>query len=155
MFGGFFDDPLYLWLTLAAILFLAELIVPGVFLVWLAIAAAVTGLAGLIIPMNLVGQLTLFGIASIASVMLARRWYAAHADESDDPLLNDRRARLIGITVKVVQPVTPTSGRVKIGDSEWSARGPDLPVDATARIVDVEGGTVILEAIEALPDPTL
>lgn len=153
MFGGILDDPLYLWLTLAAILFLAELFIPGVFLVWIAIAAAITGLASIILPMNVVGQLTLFGVASIATVMAARRWYNAGSDDSDDPMLNDKRARLIGTTVTVVQPVTPTSGRVKIGDGEWSARGPELPVGAIAQIVDVEGGTVILETFTDL-DPT-
>ena len=36
------SNPEYLWLGLAALLALAELFVPGVFLIWVAAAAAVT-----------------------------------------------------------------------------------------------------------------
>ena len=40
---GFFSETHYVWLTLAVLLGLAELMVPGVFLIWLAAAAAITG----------------------------------------------------------------------------------------------------------------
>jgi hypothetical protein len=65
--------------------------------------------------------------------------------KSEDPLLNDRAARLIGTTVTVVKPVNATSGRVKVADGIWSARGPALKKGETARIVDVENGVLILE----------
>ncbi len=144
----YLENPFYLWMTLAAILFLAELIVPGVFLIWLALAAAITGLATLLLPMHIAIQLLIFGAASVAAVMLGRRWYVT-SDHSDNPKLNDRGAQMVGRTVTVVKPVTPIGGRVKVGDGEWPARGPELAIGDTARIVAVEGGTVILETTES------
>lgn len=141
------NDPEYVWLTLAALLALAEIFVPGVFLIWVAAAAAVTGIASAFIDLTLAGQLTLFGLSTIASVLFGRRWYLTNVVKSEDPLLNDRGARLIGTTVTVVKPVNATSGRVKVGDGEWSARGPALKKGATARIVDVADGILILEAM--------
>ncbi|WP_108809775.1 NfeD family protein [Sphingorhabdus sp. Alg231-15] len=138
-------NPAYVWLTLAALLALAEIFVPGVFLIWVAAAAAVTGIASTFIELTLAGQLTLFGLSTIASVLLGRRWYLTNVVKSEDPLLNDRAARMIGTTVTVVKPVNATSGRVKVADGIWSARGPDLKKGETARIVDVADGVLILE----------
>ena len=139
------NNPEYVWLSLAALLALAELFVPGVFLIWVAAAAAVTGILSLFIDLTVAGQLTTFGVATIAAVLGGRRWYLTNAVTSEDPLLNNKAARLIGTTVTVVSPVNATSGRVKVGDGEWSARGPALEKGETARIVDVANGTLILE----------
>lgn len=141
------SDPEYVWLTLAALLALAEIFVPGVFLIWVAAAAAVTGIVSAFIDLTLAGQLTLFGISTIASVLLGRRWYLSNVVKSEDPLLNDRAARLIGTTVTIVEPVGAHSGRAKVGDGVWSARGPALSVGAAARVVDVTNGVLILEEI--------
>ena len=141
------SDPEYVWLSLAALLALAEIFMPGVFLIWLAAAAAVTGIVSAFSDLTLAGQLTLFGISTIASVLIGRQWYLSNVVKSADPLVNDRAARLIGTTVTVVQPVNAISGRVKVGDSEWPARGPDLPVGAIARIADVANGVLMIETI--------
>lgn len=141
------NEPEYIWLTLAALLALAEIFVPGVFLIWVAAAAAVTGIASAFIDLTLPGQLTLFGISTIASVLFGRRWYLTNAVKSEDPLLNDRAARLIGTTVTVVEPISATSGRAKVADGEWPARGVALSKGATARIVDVDSGVLVLEAM--------
>jgi len=141
------NDPAYVWLTLAALLALAEIFVPGVFLIWVAAAAAVTGIASAFIDLTVAGQLTLFGLSTIASVLFGRRWYLTNVVKSEDPLLNDRAARLIGTTVTVVKPVNATSGRVKVGDGIWSARGPALKKGETARVVDFADGILILEEI--------
>ncbi len=149
---GFFEqitslEPQYLWLIIALILGIAEIIVPGVFLIWLAAAAAVTGFVAMFIDITIPGQFTLFGLLALASVFFGRRWYMTHKVESSDPLLNDRAARLIGTNVVAVTPINATSGRVKVGDGEWPARGPDLKKGDAARVVDVASGVLILEEI--------
>ncbi len=153
MGDGFFSETHYVWLTLAVLLGLAELMVPGVFLIWLAAAAAVTGIASLFIDMTLTGQLTLFGISSVASVWLGRRWYLNSKVKNEDPLLNDRSARLIGKTVTVVEPITPTGGRAKVADGEWPAKGPAMESGTLAKVIAVNGGILELEAVEALEGP--
>ncbi|WP_417593810.1 NfeD family protein [Parasphingorhabdus sp.] len=141
------NNPEYLWLGLAALLALAELFVPGVFLIWVAAAAAVTGVLSLFIDMTFAGQLTVFGLATIAAVLGGRRWYLTHKVESENPLLNNRAAQLIGTTVTVVETVSSTSGRVKVGDGEWPAKGPDMEKGAIAKVAAVEGGILRLEAL--------
>ena len=136
----------YLWLIGAVVLSGMELLLPGVFLIWIAVAAALTGIATLVLGVPVIGQLVLFSLLAIAAVYSARKSYRAIGNTSADPMLNDRAARMVGQTVTVTEPVSATSGRVRVGDSEWTARGPTLAPGATARIVYVENGIVHLEA---------
>jgi membrane protein implicated in regulation of membrane protease activity len=58
---------------------------------------------------------------------------------------------MLGKIVVASQPIDAHSGRVRVGDSEWSARGgPAAPGDRV-RIVDVEGNCLKVEAEHALP----
>lgn len=142
------NNPEYVWLGIAALLALAELFVPGVFLIWVAAAAAVTGILSLFIDMTFAGQLTVFGLSTIAAVLGGRRWYLTHNVESESPLLNNRSAQLVGRTVTVVEAISATSGRVKVADGEWKAKGPDMEKGTVAKIAAVEGGVLRLEALE-------
>ena len=105
-------EPHWLWMLAAILLGIAELIVPGVFLIWLAAAAAATGLLTLAFGIDLPFQFALFALVSIAAVYLGRRWYVNNPMPSADPLLNDRAARLTGRTVVVVGALVNGEGRV-------------------------------------------
>jgi inner membrane protein len=56
--------------------------------------------------------------------------------------------------VTVVQPVDSNSGRVKLGDSEWSARGIPAAIGDRVRIVDIEGNCLKVEPEHRLPPPS-
>ena len=141
-------EPHYGWLIFAVLLALGELIVPGAFLIWVSAAAAITGIAVAALPMTLAAQFLLFAVLTIGAVLLGRRWYVATDRPVADPLLNDRAARLVGQLVTVVEPVSELRGRVRVGDSEWPARGPALPVGTTARIEAVRDGVLEISAAE-------
>lgn len=143
--------PGLVWLIAALLLGGAELIVPGVFLVFLAAAAAVVGLFLLLFPeLPLWGQLLGFTAWSVIAVLAGRRWYADTRPESADPLLNDRVARLLGDVVTVTQAIDGGRGRVRVGDSEWIAIGADAPVGARVRVTGVRDTALVVEAISPL-----
>lgn len=127
------------WLLGAALLAIFEIFVPGVFLVWMAAAAAVTGITVALLPIPLAAQIGLFALLAVAAVAGGRRHYASNPVESDDPLLNDRAARLIGETVTVVAAIEGGEGRVKVGDGVWSARGEDAPEGARVTVTGAQG----------------
>ncbi|GLV29481.1 membrane protein [Sphingobium sp. TomTYG75] len=133
------------WLVFAALLGVAEVMIPGVFLIWVALAAAVTGLIALLLPVSVPVQLLIFALLCLVSVWGGRRWYVANPVNSQDPLLNDRTARLIGEIVLVVEPIEAGHGRVKVGDSVWSCRGPDAPVGSRVRVVGADASVLQVE----------
>ena len=153
-------EPHWLWLIAAAALGIAELIFPGIFLIWIAAAAAGTGFLTLLFGVGAAFQFALFALLSIGSVYAGRRWYAAHPVATSDPLLNDRAARLVGRTVTVVAAIEHGEGRVKVGDSVWNCRGPDCAVGTRVRISGAQGTCLVVEpeglsaeSRPLLPDP--
>ncbi len=146
-------EPHWAWMLAAIVLGIAELIVPGVFLIWLAAAAAATGLLTLAFGIDLPFQFALFALISIAAVYFGRRWYLNNPMPSADPLLNDRAARLTGRTVVVTQAIVNGEGRVRVGDSVWSCRGPDCAEGSRVRITGADGSCLKVEPVREIEAP--
>lgn len=137
----------WLWLIAAAVLGIGEIIIPGAFLMWMGIAALITGLATLVLPLGVALQLGVFAVMAVASVYAGRRILVRSPIVSADPLLNDRGARMIGEIVTAVTAVDDLSGRVKVGDGVWSARGATASVGDRLRVVGIDVGVLIVEAV--------
>lgn len=149
-FGGL--DAHWWWLLAAALLALVELVAPGIFSVWIAGAAALTGVAVLAFGLPFAFQLALFALLSIAAVYAGRRWYERNPVDSADPMLNDRTARLVGETVTVVAAIRGGEGRVRVGDSVWSARGLDAEEGARVRVTGADGACLRVEPVGLIGD---
>ena len=145
--SGFDLEPHWAWLLAATALGIAELLVPGVFLIWLAAAAAITGFITLIFGVPMAFQFVIFALLALAAVWFGKRWYVNNPVESSDPLLNDRAARLIGETLVVVTPIEDGRGRVKVGDGVWQCKGPDADAGTRVRVVGAEGSCLKVEPI--------
>jgi membrane protein implicated in regulation of membrane protease activity len=145
-------DPEWLWLIGGVVLLIAELIAPGFSLIFIGSAAILTGLVTVALGPPVAVQLALFAILALAAARFGgRRFYARRYDYSADPLLNDRVGRLLGRVVEVVESVDAHHGRVRVGDSIWSARGAPAAVGERVRIVDAEGNCLKVEPEHKLP----
>ena len=135
-----------LWLAAALALFIAEMLVPGFFLVFLGAGAAMTGLLVLIVPgVPIVLQALVFAGLTAGAVAIGWRWYRGLATTAAEPALNDRAARLVGRRVLVCEAIVAGEGRVTVGDGAWTAVGPDAAVGASVRIVGAEGSVLRVE----------
>jgi membrane protein implicated in regulation of membrane protease activity len=145
-------DPAWLWMIGGVVLLIAEVIAPGFSLIFIGAAGIATGVLSLALGLPLTLQLGTFAIlAFLAARIGGRQFYASRYDYSADRLLNDPAARLLGRVVVVVQAVDSHGGRVRLGDSEWSARGGPAAVGERVRVVDVEGNCLKVEAEHTLP----
>jgi inner membrane protein len=145
-------EPGYIWLIGGVLLLCAELVAPGVFLVFVGAAAIITGLFVLLLEPSLPVQLGLFVVYSLLALGIGRKLYAAApALDSGSELLNDRAAQLVGRHVTVIEAVDDHRGRVRVGDSEWNARGGPAAVGEMVRIRGVEGNCLLVEGPSSLP----
>ena len=144
-------QPGWLWMIGGILLLIAEVIAPGFFLVFVGAAALATGAFTLLFGLPLALQLILFTVYALVAVLIGRKVYANRATNSSDPLLNDRRARMVGKSVMVIEAVDQHSGRVRVGDSEWSARGGPGSAGTRVRITGVEGNCLLVEPDRKLP----
>ena len=147
-------DAHWWWLLAAALLGILEIFAPGIFLIWIAVAAGITGIIAALLPIALPFELAIFGLLAMAAVYSGRRYYERNPVASDDPMLNDRTARLIGQSVTVVTAIEDGEGRVKVGDSVWTATGPDAPAGTRMRVTGADGNCLRVEPLAALPDGT-
>lgn len=142
-------EPYWIWASIGLVLAALEMIVPGVYLIWLAVAAIITGALTFGLGLSLGSQVVIFASISFIAVFSARRFLRETPIESSDPLMNQRGHRLIGETALVTQAFDGGTGRIKHGDSEWLARGPDLDVGARVRIVGSDGAILQVAPVES------
>lgn len=133
------------WLGAGIVLTIAEMLLPGVFLIWLGAAAMLTGVATLALDLPVGFEFALFAVAAIAAVFAGRRWFVLNPIETTDPLLNEPVARLIGETVIVIDAIDGGRGQVRVGDSVWAAEGPDAAIGARVRVTGVRGSVLVVE----------
>lgn len=138
------------WWVIGMVLLAAEILTPGVFFVWIGLGAIATGILSLILWNADLWiwqvQLVVFAALSVASILAGRKLVLRKGDKSDEPLLNQRTASLVGRTATLETPITEGRGRVRLDDTWWSVIGPDLPAGTRIRITAAHGRDLHVES---------
>jgi membrane protein implicated in regulation of membrane protease activity len=147
--SGIFDNlHFWHWWVFAIVLFILEMLSPGIFLMWIGFAAVITGAILLALPdMGWQAQFVIFAIAGIVAVIAGRMWFQRNPIVSDQPALNERSDDLIGKVYEVQQAIKNGEGRIKVGESTWKAIGPDCAEGTQVRVVSVNGAIVKVETV--------
>jgi membrane protein implicated in regulation of membrane protease activity len=134
-----------IWLIVAAVLGIAELLTVTLALGLLAVAAVaagVVGAAGLGFP----AELGAFAVVAAAGLGLVRPIAMRHIRQP--PPLRTGVAALVGKTAIVVEEVNGHAGRVRIGGEIWTSRAYDedlvIPVGAKVDVLQIEGVTALV-----------
>ena len=141
----------FVWLGLAVLFGLVEAAAPALVCLWFCLGAAVTFAVSFFVGDVLV-QVIVF-VASSAILLAALRPFMRKRMKAkpEDCLTN--ADTYVGREVVVTQGVPEgagRTGRVKLADVSWLARTPDgsaLPAGARARVTQVEGTVLVVEAL--------
>ena len=137
----------FAWAAIALLLFAAEALAPGAFMLWLGFAAVVVFVVVLFFSgIPVLAQAAIFVVLSFVSIQVYRRWFRKREKPSDQPALNRRTAALVGRVVPLERAIVDGHGRVQIADAFWEVSGPDLPAHAHVRVVGADGMTLQVEA---------
>lgn len=135
----------WVWFVAAGVFLLLELLAPGVFFLWLAIAAVLTGFADNLQGLPWQAELLVFAALSVVSVLVGRRFYAGPANEPEDnPYLNRRQMGYIGRSFTLTQPIINGRGKLTIEDTVWEVEGPDMASGARVKVVAVKDMNLIV-----------
>ena len=138
----FGDVEFWHWWAFAVAMIAIEVVAPSTFLLWPAISAAVIGLVLLIDPDIAVRhQILAFAVLAVATSVAWQVWLKRHPMVSDHPNLNLRAQQYVGRRFTVTDDFVNGRGRIKVGDSQWSA-------EADADIEILTGQSVEVEAAE-------
>ncbi len=135
------------WGVGALLLLIAEMLLPGFYLLWLGVAAVVVAVFTLLWPgMPLELQILVFAVVSVASIFAWRAWRTKNPEVSDQPNLNERANHYIGKTYTLDAAIENGVGKVRLGDTVWKVEGPELPQGAKVKVIGVDGMTLKVEA---------
>ena len=133
------------WLILAIVLLVLETVVPGVHFLWFGLAAIVVGVLSLAIGMAWPWQVLIFVVLSVAVVFWVKRFVRPDVAVSDLPDLNVRGQQYVGRAVVVEQAIENGRGKVRVGDTLWSAEGPDAPAGASVTVTGTRGIVLVVK----------
>ena len=137
----------FAWAAMALLLFAAEALAPGAFMLWLGFAAVAVFLGVLLVPgVPVLAQVAAFIVLSFISIQAYRKWFRGRERQSDQPALNRRAAALVGRVVVLERGIVQGHGRVQIADAYWDVTGPELSTGAPVRITGADGMTLQVEA---------
>lgn len=139
--------PVWNWLLIGAVLLGLELIVPGVHFVWFGFAA---GIVSAVVAATGIGwgpQLLLFAATASVFVYFLQGYASADRISSDEPVLNVRGQQYVGRTVTVEDAISGGRGKVRIGDTTWTAAGPDSPAGASVKVTGVDGIVLVVAPV--------
>ena len=137
------------WLVLAAVLGVAEIMTTTLAFGLIAAGAVVAGVVG-VAGAGLPFQLIAFAVASAAGLGVVRPIAVRHIKQP--PLLRTGTSALVGRSAKVVEEITDDGGQVRIGGELWSARpyseSQVIPVGSTVDVFAIEGATALVHPRE-------
>jgi membrane protein implicated in regulation of membrane protease activity len=134
------------WAAIAMLLFAAEALAPGAFMLWLGFAAAAVFALTMVFPgLTVLAQVAAFIVLSFASIQVYRTWFRGRERQSDQPLLNRRAEQLIGRVVVLERGIVQGRGRVQIADAFWDVAGPELETGTAVRVIGTDGMTLQVE----------
>ena len=134
------------WIILGLVLIGIELLAPGIFFLWLGLAAIVTGLIDVAFDLPWQASFIVFALLAVAAVLLGRVVTRSN-DHAEAPAshLNQRGQALVGRVFTLEAPIKDGEGRSRVDDSSWRVTGADRLKGARVRVVRVEGSTLVVD----------
>jgi len=132
-----------IWLILSGVFFLAEIFTISFLLFWPGIGAFLAFLISLIAPENIVLQVAVFAISTIALTIFTKPLIKKLFKDKDNTSMNN--SAVIGKKGIIVKELdSSNSGQVKVNGELWSAIKPEDAKDIKV------GESVIIEKVEGV-----
>jgi len=127
------------WLILGILLMGVEALAPGVFMLWLGLAALIIGALSFGVVVSWQMQIVGFALLAISMVPLWRHFAGRASEREDNRLLNRRTQQLVGQVATLETPIVDGVGTIKLGDTIWRVEGPALDAGTRVKIESADG----------------
>jgi len=123
-----------------------EIFAPGFWFLWMAVAAGVVGAILFFLPdLSWQGQVLLFAVLSVVSLIGWRAYQRRYPTQSDEPNLNRRGAQYVGRVFTLDEAIVNGTGKIRVDDTTWKVAGDDRPLGAKVRVTGVAGTVLTVE----------
>lgn len=136
------------WMILGVALLALEIFAPGNVFVWFGVAAIATGVLAFVVDLPWQTESLVFVALAVVLAIVGRHYFARETARSEQPLLNERAARLIGQSYVLAEPIVDGQGKIRIDDTNWRVVGPDLPSGTRVRVTGNNGAVLSVGTVE-------
>lgn len=136
------------WWIIGAILLLFELLLPGVFFMWLGFAALVIGVIDIFADLSWQTEVAIFAVLSVLSLIFLRPHFKERLGRSTNPNLNQRMYDYVGKSYVLDQAIVNGAGKVRIDDTLWVVTGVDRPRGEWVKVTGVDELKLIVAAAD-------
>ena len=141
-----------MWMYFGAFLMLMELLAPGFVIFFFGLSAATVGLCRFAFgeAFTLTWQLAAFSAFSIVYLVVLRRWLKKTFLGGRVETKTDFDNEYVGRAGKVTEAINPPlTGRVEIGDAEWTASAESpIPAGATVEVISQDNLTMKVKEVK-------
>jgi len=125
-----------IWLGIGVAFLVAEMMVPGFIMIFFGIGAIIAG-ATAFFGSSLQLQIVIFGVSSLALIILLRKFMASTFSGSATMDTSAEEDSAVGALAEVVEAITPPHrGRIKFQGTFWTAEASqEIETGTTVRIV--------------------
>lgn len=128
------------WLIAAVVMIIIEMMVPAAYFLWMGVSAFVVGLILYAIPATpTLIQVIIFGALSVVSLVFYKRYQKSNPAEKNESNLNRRGEQYIGRIFTLEEPIVNGVGKIRVDDTTWKVKGPDMPEGSKVRVMNVDG----------------
>jgi len=135
------------WFIAGGLLLVLEVLAPGVFMLWLGLAALLVGIISLFVDWSWQAQFIAFAVFSVLAIPLWRRLATGVGGKTDQPFLNRRAEALVGRIFTLEKPIVDGSGTIGIDDTVWRITGSDIPAGSRVKVTRVDGTALHVQLI--------
>src|SRR5450432_2933411 len=133
------------WFIAGGVLLVMEVLAPGVFMLWLGLAALLVGAISLFVEWPWQAQFVAFAGFSVAAIPLWRRLAFRVEAKTAQPFLNRRSEAFVGRIFTLEKPIVDGFGTIGIDDTVWRVAGPDAPAGSKVKVTRVDGAALHVE----------
>ena len=140
MMQTIYEVSFWHWIALGLLLLIVEMSGAGGYLLWVGIAAGVTGVVLFIAPdLSWQIQVLFFSAASVACAVGWWKYQQKYPRIVDEPLLNKRGAQYIGRIFTLSDAIENGRGKIRVDDSFWEVSAEnDMPAGVSVKILALE-----------------
>ena len=143
------DKLWWIWMVIAAVFVIGELLHMGFFLLWFGVGAAIAGILALF-GLGAAWQWGSFIVLSVVLFAVTRKFAERFTKKQPPGIGADRFIHQKGVVIEEIDNMKNT-GRVRIGKDEWRADSDTnevIPVGKTVEVSRVEGTHVVVNVIK-------
>ena len=135
----------YYWILTSLCFFILEVIAPIAYFLWIAVASIAISIVVYLLDIGIIHQAILFSLLVPLITILGRIFCPINIHDHHVKNINNKLDQMIGKKFTTEEAIVKGRLQMKIGETIWLLKGPDLPAGTEVEVVDIDNNFLIVK----------